>query len=217
MTFRNAFAVFGLLAVIGFAQAQEAQKKSLGFYVGAEFGTSHTIATVQSNAEPPFGLNKQTGAWSGFIGLRPFKYLGAELSYADFGNARIENLSDGNGNVTYFAQSKSKATSLYLVGYVPLIANKWDLFAKAGKGRLKVEQSTAGNYPANCVSPPDDPSTCSPQGMVSASSRWSQTDFTYGIGTQYRFGSFGLRAEYQSIGNSSNRPSTYLLGAYWRF
>jgi len=213
----NAVAAVGLLVVAGLAQAQEAKTNPLGFYVGAEFGANHTKASVVSAGDPSIILDQHTGAWTGFAGLRPYKYFGAELSYADFGRAHIDNVPDGNGNITYVAQSKLTTKSVYLVGYLPLGDHKWDLFAKAGLGRLTSEQSSAGNYPANCVSPPGNPSICTPQGLASASTSQTQTGVVYGVGTQYRFGSLGIRAEYQSIANTSDRPDAYLLGAYWNF
>jgi len=217
MTGLNAVAAVGLLAVAGLAQAQEAKTNPLWFYAGGEFGSSHTIASVVSAGDPSIILNQHTSAWTGFVGLRPTQYFGAELSYADFGRARINNVTDGDGNITYVAQTKVTTKSVYLVGYLPLGDHKWDLFAKAGLGRLTSEQSSAGNYPTICVSPPGNPSICTPLGLASASTRQTQTGIVYGMGAQYRFGSWSVRAEYVSIGNTSDRPNAYLLGAYWNF
>ena len=147
------------------------------------------------------------------LGVRPYKYLGAEIGYIDFGTARRSQLPDGVGNFTNLVQATTKATAVELVGYLPIIPSRWDVFAKAGQGRQSSDFYSYGYYPNVCVG---TGSTCAPLGNASLSYSSKQTGFIYGIGTQYQFGKFGLRAEYQSFGGSQP-PSMFAIGALWKF
>jgi hypothetical protein len=112
-------------------------------------------------------------------------------------------------------ESKSSAKAVYVVGYLPLGSSNWDLFVKLGGGRWSVHDSAAGNYPNSCVVVPG--SGCVPRGFVSSSISATTTQDMGAIGAQYRFGAWGVRAEYQSISTSGTPPRLYTAGVTWTF
>ena len=194
--------------------AQQAQSP-LGAYVGAEVGTAQLTDSVPTPISP-WVMDKSTTAWSVFAGIRPRKFLGLELGYIDFGNAKATNiqwdsLAQGS-DVTYLASAKNHAWTGYVVGFLPIRRTGWDLFAKAGYASLTSKTYSNGNYPNVCTSP-----GCVPVGMASQSSSHQQGDFAYGFGAQYRFGALGVRAEYQRLTTSGVQPRHVALGLTWQF
>jgi hypothetical protein len=208
----NAVAIVGLTAFTGMAWAAEGGK-SLGFYVGGEIGSATANTTVQT-VSMQAKVDSSTTGWSVFAGFRPQKFFGAELSYIDFGSAKVNNVQDGAGDIIYQARAKNSAIAGYIIGYLPLLPSKWDVFAKAGYSRLSTKTDSNGNYPniSTC-----NGSSCQIVGMASTSESKRTGDFAYGIGTQYRFGSLGLRVEYQKITASQAKPDMFSVGVAWNF
>ena len=203
----------GLTAFAGMAYAAEPQSTPpLGFYAGAEIGTA--AAHTDVNAANVWGtnVNTSTTGWSLFAGFRPQKYFGAELDYIDFGKSKVNDISDGNADVIYEATAKNHAIAGYLVAYAPLLPNTWDLFAKVGYARLTTETFSSYNFPNICVGNP-----CSFVGSSTTSDSNTTGDFAYALGTQYRFGSVALRAEYQQISGSKAQPDMFSIGLTWNF
>lgn len=211
----NAVAVIGLAAIAGVVHAREASN-SLGFYVGGEFGTAQSSTPVPTNIGVELPVDKSATGWSAFAGIRPFKHFGAELNYIDFGSPHIDNLLIDNlpvpaGDIISRATAKNTTIAGYVMGYLPLIPSRWDIFAKAGYASLTTKANSNGNYPNVCGQP------CVPLGLASASSSHQKSDFAYGLGTQYRFNSIGVRAEYQKISTSADGPSLVSVGLTWTF
>lgn len=208
--------VIGLAAIANVAHAGEANK-SPGYYVGGEFGTAKSSTPVPTNIGGELQVDKSSTGWSVFAGIRPSKYFGAELNYIDFGSPHIDNLLIEQlplpaGDIIYRATAKNTAIAGYVMGYLPLIPSRWDLFAKAGYASLTTKANSNGNYPNVCTGQP-----CVPLGLASASSSHQKSDFAYGLGTQYRFNSIGVRAEYQKVSTSADGPSLVSVGLTWNF
>ena len=199
--------------VAGIACAAEPQPQpSPGFYVGAEIGTAAAHTTVPAGVAWQTNVDTSTTGWNLFAGFRPQKYFGAELGYIDFGKSKVNNIDDGNADVIYEATAKNHAIALYLVGYVPLMPNTWDIFAKAGYARLTSETFSSYNFPNICVGNP-----CSFVGSSSTSTSNTTGDFAFALGTQYRFGSVAFRAEYQKITGTQTKPDLFSVGVAWNF
>jgi hypothetical protein len=204
--------IVGLTLFASGAYAEEAGGQSkLGFYVGAEFGSGKTTALVMSQIGS-VDIDKTASAYSVFVGIRPNKYWGAEINYVNLGSPHLDNLDQGTGDIVYRATAKNTAFGGSLIGYLPLVPSKWDVFARAGFSSLTTKTDSNGNYPNGCSGNP-----CVPIGLASFSESHQKAYFTYGAGTQYRFGQLGVRAEYQSIGITGQHQSAYLLGAFWNF
>jgi hypothetical protein len=190
---------------------EESAGKSLGFYVGAEFGSGKSSTYIPTWLGSVPVDNSATG-WSVFTGLRPNRYFGAELSYTDFGTLHRDNLDAGMGSVIYKAEASNSAYGGYAVGYLPLIPNRWDLFAKVGYAGLVTKTNSLGNYVNVYLA-----GSAAPIGTASFSSRQQGSGFAFGFGAQYRIGALGVRAQYQRVSVSDASPSLVSLGAFWNF
>ncbi len=191
--------------------AEPLPQPSPGFYVGAGIGAAAAHTTVPAGITWQTNVDTSTTGWNLFGGFRPQKFFGAELEYIDFGSSKVNNISDCC-DLIYEARAKNHAIAGFIIGYVPLLPAKWDIFAKAGYARLTTETESNGNYPDICVGNP-----CAIVGMSSTSTSNTAGDFAYGFGTQYRFGSLALRLEYQKITGTQAKPDMFSAGLSWNF
>jgi opacity protein-like surface antigen len=204
-------AFVGLAAFIGVASAEEPGKS--GIYVGAEVGSATATTWVQTPIWR-YDIADSTTGWAVFAGIRPAKYIGAEINYIDFGTVAMHNQDDGTGNITYKASAKNDAFGVHFVGYLPL-PHGWDLFGKVGYASLNTKTDSNCNYPNSCNF---NGTSCVPVGMASLSESHHSSDFAYGFGAQYQINSMSLRAEFQKInGGSSSSADMYSIGVAWHF
>jgi opacity protein-like surface antigen len=183
----------------------------LGLYVGGSLGASQIQSFAPSAGSPSFLLDKNTTGWKVLVGIRPTHALGLELNYIDFGTAHLGPIGE-----LYHANAYNTAVAGFLVGYFPLPFKRFDLFGKLGAAELRSHGDSIGNYPNTCISNPVT-QTCDPVGVASASETHDKSALAYGVGAQWRFGSLGVRAEYERIHNSQNEPDLLSLGLTWRF
>lgn len=206
----STIALVAFTAFVGMAHAAEPGKS--GFYVGGEFGA----ATAATNVDAPpetYNAAGTTLGWSIFAGVRPTKYLGAEINYINFGTVSDYNLIDGAGGITYKISAKNQAYGLDAIGYLPLTEG-WELFGKLGYASLRTNTQSNGNYPdiGHCSGP------CDPLGIYSQSNSNNASNFAWGLGAQYHFDSVSVRVGYQQInGGSGNSPELTSLGLAWQF
>jgi hypothetical protein len=183
------------------------------FYAGAALGSSQPNTSVQT-WNGLHHIDSSTTGWSIFAGIRPQKFIGAELAYVDFGNAEAHNLTDGTASITYKASVKNTAIGGYVVGYLPLSSSNWDVYARLGVARLSSESDSNGNYPNVAVC---GVSSCPILGMASYSASEHTTSFAYGLGAQYRFGTVFVRGDFQKIMGDHAKPDLVSLGVGWNF
>jgi len=190
-----------------------AQDGALGLYVGAGIGSS----TIRQDPQPStndIGLVRGTQGWDVFLGMRPLRYLGAEIAYLDFGNARRYEYTPevGPSNQQSLFHGSANAPAAFAVGYLPF-EPWWDLYLKAGVARL--HKSWEFRTPIGC-----DLNVCSPfpGSSVGTASDW---DFAYGAGSQWRFGAMEWRVEYDRVNASGNAsggdPDLLSVGVSWTF
>lgn len=181
------------VAAIGTAQAAD---DLLGLYVGGSIGRSdiHTWAVT------PTGTNevvvRPTG-WTASVGVRPLRYLGAELQYLDFGNARRDS-------TTVHTNAEALAAVLYAPISVPFL----DVYAKLGPAHWQSTVSTE-LFGLQC------PYFISPCGQFSE--KLGGTDLVYGAGLQFKLGSGAVRVEYERIEAYPEYPYMYQVGLTWTF
>lgn len=223
---RALLATIGLMACAGATNAQSA-RNPLGFYVGAGLGD----ATPQRNFEDPyapgFPANGHALGWDALVGIRPIRWVGAELQYLDFGHTHIgpasrdEYIGEGPGpDVFYGGDQHTRAAAAFAVGYLPLPwQSPWlDVFGKVGVAQTWTSASYSVNYPdaSFCNTPnPAGYSTCSPIGQASGTYTKHETDLGYGGGLQVHFGSFAARAEYLSFDSKFGNPALLSVGVIW--
>lgn len=182
----------------------------LGFYAGAAFGESHLRSDkhVQGDTDYSSVLEGHHGAWSVAAGIRPFRPLGLELQFIDFGKLHAGSGEiGGQGGIT---SVDAKAGTLSALGYLPLPVPFLDVYGKVGVARLHattIEIGAAPDCPVGAI-------PCGP-GTLDISN-WS-TNFAYGAGVQGKIGSVAIRAEYERVNAGGENPSIASLGATWTF
>jgi opacity protein-like surface antigen len=200
---------FAAVLAIGACGASTAAlaEDPLGFYIGGGVGES----TIRSD-DPGYGLpgyyNDHQTAFQAVFGFRPLNsFVGAEVSYIDFGQPSRRHRSFNDPN--FFGEdSHPRAPALFGVGYLPIPVPYLDIFAKAGVARLKMDLT---QFDTDCST---SPCVLVPVGRAAI----TQTKFAYGAGVQSKF-PFGLtvRAEYERISSPFGDPDALMVSAFWRF
>jgi hypothetical protein len=178
---------------------------SLGLYIGGAIGQSRVVET----AETPCACDLDPGviitekfdkthlAFQGELGARPISLLGAEIDYIDFGKA--------HGEADTFPESASiKGEAAFGVLYLPLPVV--DIYLKAGVARL--ESTLRFSYCGPCAC-----NFC----LNSPELEHTNTSGAGGVGAQYRFGSWAIRAEYERFNAAGGNPSLLSAGITWTF
>ena len=158
----------------------------LGFYVGAGLGVGNTSFNFTQSYQ---------FAWDALAGIRPNRYLGAEVQYLDFGNPTPDQL--------FHFGEHTHAVSAFGVGYLPLpwLGREIDLFGKLGVAQLWGPHAVS-------VATPGEP-------LRNMFNTQSETDLAYGGGAQIHFGPFAVRAEYEQINASFGNPSMFSVAVTW--
>jgi hypothetical protein len=176
---------FAVLALIGTC-ASAADK---GIYLGAAVGVDATLKGGQFQTD----LNLENQPYKLIIGIRPIDHFGVEVSYLDFGNAKLPIVLPDTS-----LDAKAKLVDAFAIGYLPI--SLIDLYVKAGLAYWDSEVNLT-TFP-------------SLQTQVSRSG----TDFAYGADAQVRFGSLALRLEYERFEVSgTDRVDLAALGLTWTF
>jgi|SRR5690348_10407710 len=186
----------------------------LGLYVGASYGQAHI--RVQSgeialgNGSPLPGLDMTHSAFKGIIGLRPISFLGAEVSYMDFGTVStvVGQAMQGFPAVvvnTERASQKGEAAFALLYLPVPVV----DVYVKAGVSRITTDFSAA--YTTTVGGICGLPCNTSQVGNVAAHDV-TDTAFAYGAGLQWKLGQWAVRGEYERFDAAGANPSLFSIG-----
>jgi len=180
-------------------------ENALGFYAGAAVGESQVDTGSGGVAAigPPDHFKENHSAFKIMAGIRPLATLGAEVAYFDFGHPS-GNLGGAPADVGM------KGVSAFAVLYlpVPLV----DIYLKAGAARL---QSTI-NGTVSQACPGVGLPICPPPTVPFRVDR-TNTNFAAGAGAQMKFGSFGVRAEYERFTTVEGNPGLVSLGLIWTF
>jgi hypothetical protein len=141
--------------------------------------------------------DEEGNGFGAVFGVEPYEYLGFELGYHDFGEARLVAQSNGSGT-TWEAGPVSQTLSLTsvdisVIGRLP-IAGDWVLFGRAGASYYDAEWVVAGTLqPATPV-----------RGTVGENKHQSPV---FGAGVEYRgLGAWSLVASY--LTRNFERPNT---------
>ena len=175
----------------------------LGLYIGGTIGQSRVEATETTCLCDIFPeivtetIDKKHLAFKAMLGARPISLVGAEIDYIDFGKP--------NGEAFGYPTSASiKGVAAFGVLYLPVPIV--DVYVKAGIARLE----SAVNY-----------SYCSPCAcdfcLISVQLNRTNTSGAGGVGAQYKFGSWAVRAEYERFTAAGGNPSLLSAGITWSF
>lgn len=213
-------AALGLIAC-GCATEVQAAGNILHFYTGAGIGIGtprHRFSNP--NDFLPRSVSGQEFGWDALVGIRPIRWVGAEVQYMDFGHTHLGPsypigypLPPVSSYGFFGANGHTYAAGAFAVGYLPFpLGRPWlDLFAKVGESRLWVSYSYY--YPSltgSCTSA----GVCSPA-EVAGTANTSEIDFSYGGGIQVHFGIFAVRAEYEAVDSQYRSPSLFSVGLVW--
>jgi hypothetical protein len=178
-----------------------------GLYVGGAIGQSRVVATTSITypAYTPIvakeNFDESHAAFQVMLGVRPISLLGAEIDYIDFGKPSGSLYEyPANASMSGFAAFGT----LYLP--VPIV----DIYFKAGLARLESTVNGAAHV---------TPIACSALPVCPEPFQFNRTNTSGagGVGAQYKFGSWAVRAEYERFNAAGGNPSLLSAGMTWSF
>jgi hypothetical protein len=199
---RNLIIAIALFAVSG---GKVFADDLLGLYVGGAVGQAQVVAgaSYPTIANPNPGEFKENhSAFKVMVGIRPISLIGAEVDYIDFGHPSGDIFS-------YPANASLKGAAAFGNLYLPVPVIV--LYLKAGVARL--QSNLSGFYPVGdniCVSG-------EPCGTALFQLNRTNTSGAGGVGAQYKFGSWAVRAEYERFNAAGGNPSLLSAGITWTF
>jgi hypothetical protein len=177
----------------------------LGMYVGGAVGQSLVAAgaSYPTIANPNPGEFKENhSAFKVMLGIRPISLVGAEVDYIDFGHP--------SGSIfSYPANASLRGAAAFGILYLPVPII--DLYVKGGLARLQSE--LGGFYP-------NGDNVCllrEPCGTALFQLNRTNTSGAGGVGAQYKFGAWAVRAEYERFNAAGGNPSLLSAGITWTF
>ena len=184
----------------------------LGFYVGAAYGQAHIRAAPISTPDG-FGGTVLLGApafthsaYQIMLGVRPVSFLGAEVTYMDFGQGSWPPPLQA-GVLVKSGRASQKGEGAFAVLYLPVpVVN---VYVKAGLSRITTDLATAYEYFgvdicafARCH-------------YTSFAHDTTDTAFAAGAGLQWKLGDWAFRGEYERFSAAGANPSLISIGVTW--
>jgi hypothetical protein len=193
--------VVGALILIAIPFRLSHAEDLLGLYVGGAAGQSRVEAKAFSFSSGSSGedFQRNHSAFKVMVGIRPISLLGGEIAYINFGHPN-------GGLFGYPADASIKGAAAFGVLYLPVPIV--DIYVKAGLARLESTVSGGDPYPVGCRFPCGTPLFRLNRTNTSAAG---------GVGAQYKFGSWAVRAEYERFNAAGGNPSLLSAGITWTF
>ena len=222
MSPRSAAAIMALTPCALLALSVARADDLLGLYFGGGYGQAHV------NAEPGPIIPQSTGSIGGFdmthsafkaiAGLRPLPFVGAEVSYLDFG--KVSSITGKPvpglpGTVVNSEQASQKGETAFALLYLPVPIV--DVYLKGGLSRITTEFDVTytGTQPGVGTCPVNNPS-CSVLGTLHAARDSTDTAFAYGAGLQWKLGQWAVRGEYERFSAAGAKPSLLSISmTFW--
>jgi len=192
----------------------------LGLYLGAAYGQAHIRVrpgdVIPNGNGAVAGLDVTHSAFKAIVGIRPLPFLGAEVSYMDFGKVSSMAGQEIPGVETVVVdsqQASQKGESAFALLYLPVPVI--DVYVKAGVSRITTDFNATytESVPvcALCLRPhPAD------LGPFTLSHDTTDTRFAYGAGLQWKLGPWAVRGEYERFDAAGTNPSLFSIGmTYW--
>lgn len=221
ISFRSALVLAALIPWSLGATAVARADDLPGFYVGAAFGQAHVRVrpgNVIPNANGPVpGLDMTHSAFKAIVGVRPLPFLGAEVSYMDFGKTSSRTGQTIQGVQTVVVESEQasqKGESAFALLYLPVPVI--DVYVKVGLARITTDYGVTylGTTPGvgTCAMNVPNCGTA----LLTASRDSTDTGFAYGAGLQWKLGQWAVRGEYERFDAAGANPSLFSIGmTYW--
>ena len=221
---RSVLALSALIVCSLGAAAVARADDPLGLYVGAAYGQAHIRVqpgeAIPGSTSPLAGLDMTHTAFKAIVGIRPLSFIGAEVSYMDFGQvSALNGQAVAIGSATLAAVSSERASqrgeSAFALLYLPVPVI--DVYAKAGLARMTTHYNVTytGFIPGVGTCQIGQPN-CGVVGTATASRDTTDTAFAYGAGLQWKLGSWAIRGEYERFDAAGANPSLLSIGmTYW--
>lgn len=142
-------------------------------------------------------FDERHAAFKVMLGARPISLAGAEIAYIDFGKP--------SGNLFGFpADTSIRGAAGFGILYLPVPIV--DVYAKVGIARLVSTVNGSVCSPCAC-------------GFCQHSFQLNRTNTSGagGVGAQYKFGSWAVRAEYERFNAAGGNPRLLSAGITWSF
>ena len=165
-------------------------------YIGLAGGLGQVLASANYQGAGEFKEN--VAAFKIMAGIRPISWVGAEIDYLDFGNPS----GSIYGNP---ARASLQGVAAFALLYLPIPVI--DLYAKLGAARLR--SNLSGSYDSVCTIAP-----CPP---IPFQLDRTTTGFAAGVGAQYSFGDWAVRAEFERFEAGGETPGLLTVGFLYRF
>ncbi len=211
---RSALALSALISCSLGAMSLAHADDPLGLYVGGSYGQAHVrvhpgaIIPATGSALP--GLDMTHTAFKGLIGIRPVSFLGAEVSYMDFGTVATvvgQALQGLPAVVVNTERASQKGEAAFALLYLPVPVV--DVYVKAGVSRITTDFSAA--YTTTVGGICGLPCNTFQAGNVAAHDT-TDTAFAYGAGLQWKLGQWAVRGEYERFDAAGANPSLFSIG-----
>lgn len=193
------------LALLAQPSGNAVAEDLLGLYAGGAIGQSRVEATasqVFADIAPVTyteDIDKRHAAFKVMLGVRPVSLAGAEIDYIEFGEPR-GSLFGSPASISL----KGPAASGVLYLPVSIV----DVYGKAGVARLESDVNGSICSPCAC-----NLRICRPSFQLNR----TNTSGALGVGTQYKFGSWAVRAEYERFNAAGGNSSLLSAGLTWSF
>ena len=192
-----------LVCVFAFYGSAEAK----GFYFGASLGQGEAkdldLSPIGDGSTLTGGTDGTDSGWKFFGGVKVFRFMNAEFSYRDYGQAAFSATSDGAG--TIYApgpvEGLTDTTAITVSAMVVVGAGRFKVFAKGGAARWRSETTIQHSM-----------------GTVAARNS-DGVDAMYGLGLAFGFkkGSTGVRVEYERIATDAADRDFISAGVHFKF
>jgi hypothetical protein len=203
-----------LAAAIALTAIPQARATNLfNLYVGAAYARSNlrakdSIPFPFGGAGPLNGFERSDSGYQFSLGARGLELLGAEVDYFDLGSGSVSNAYGfpAVGTVAGATLSqKGEAAFAMLYLPVPVI----DIYLKAGVARITSDLGGRFTPQGACVV-----GGCPTESLALHA---TTTGLARGAGAQWKFGSWGLRAEYERFTALGEHPDLVSVGVVWTF
>ena len=204
-----------LAAVLALMTIPQAHATNLfNLYVGAAYARSNLRA--KDSIPIPFGgagpfsrFDRSDSGYQFSLGARGLDLLGAEVDYFDLGSGSVPNAYANSfpyvGTVTTTLSQKGEAAFAMLYLPVPVI----DIYLKAGVDRITSDLGARFTPQGTCAI-----SSCTSESLALHA---TTTGLALGAGAQWKFGNWGVRAEYERFTALGEHPDLVSVGVVWTF
>ena len=211
-----AISAFGTAAA---TQAQDANRAGEWprYHVGVAIGRSHytdswSSAGVPEHLQPNYSPEGSPTGWKIVAGLRPIRFVGAELQHVDFGSATTRSAASGNQVVRRgaFMRNDADATVVSALLFLPEGLSSVDFYGKVGVAEVE-ESLRVSVYRYVLCGPPG------PNCMFFSDVTETDSRSYLGIGARFKIArDWAVRVEYESIdGDVHDDTTMFSLGVAW--